>query len=120
MDNRDVLRGVGRAFGGALLLVVPLLMTMQMWSHAVAMPRYRLGLLVLATIALAVGLSHYFGFLREEAVSWKDAAVDAGVALLVGFTTAAVMMWVLSVSAALLFTSDPGKLELRVVGYEVP
>lgn len=32
------------------------------------------------------------------------------------------MMWVLSVSAALLFTSDPGKLELRVrvVGYEVP
>lgn len=70
MDNRDVLRGVGRAFGGALLLVVPLLMTMDMWSHALAMPRYRLGLLVLATVALALELSHYFGFLREEAVSW--------------------------------------------------
>ena len=32
-------RGVGRAFGGALLFAVPILLTMEMWSSAVTMPR---------------------------------------------------------------------------------
>ncbi len=95
-ESRDVLMGVGRAIGGALLFALPIFMTMEVWRLAVAIPNYRIGLLIGVTIAVAVVLSFYLGF-RKESIGWGEATIDAGVAMLVGFTTAGALLWLLSV-----------------------
>jgi putative integral membrane protein (TIGR02587 family) len=97
MRSAETLRGVGRAFGGALLFAVPILLTMEMWSSAVTIPPWRLAVLVLTDVALVVGLSRYFGLVSGSGLTWYGAFVDAGVALLVGFLTAAVALRALGV-----------------------
>lgn len=96
-----MLKGVGRAFGGALLFSMPMLMTMEFWRLAVSIPRWRLALLVVVTVALAVVLAHYFGFAHRKHAGFREAAVDAGVAVLVGFVAAAVVLTILSVARPL-------------------
>lgn len=96
-DSAVILRGVGRAFAGALLFSLPIFMTMEMWVLGVSISRYRLALLLLTTIALAMGLSHFLGLLKHPEPRWRDSLVDAGVALLVGITAAALILWALSV-----------------------
>lgn len=92
-----LLKGVGRAFGGALLFSMPLLMTMELWQLGVSITRWRLALLVVATLALAIMLAHHFGFLQEEETGIAEAVVDGGVAILVGFVASAVVLTILSV-----------------------
>lgn len=36
--NRDSVKGLDRAFGGALLVALPVLMTVQMWRAGVMVP----------------------------------------------------------------------------------
>lgn len=96
-DAKDTAKGLGRAFGGALLVGLPVLMTMEMWRVGVMIPRPRLILLVAVTIALVVGLSHHFGFLRGESVGAVGATVEGVTAMLVGLAAAAVVLTVLSV-----------------------
>lgn len=60
-------------------------------------PRWRLALLLGATVVLAVALSHVFGFLDQTGIGLREAAVDAGVAVLVGIAAATVVLTVLSV-----------------------
>ena len=50
--NIELTKGVGRAFAGSLLFALPLLMTMEFWRLAQSVERYRLALLVLATVGL--------------------------------------------------------------------
>lgn len=95
---RAVAKGVGRAFGGALLFALPLLMTMEIWRFGVSVSRWRLLLLILATAVLVLMLSRYFGFISGGPARLREAAVDAGVALLVGYTAAAVVLTVLAVA----------------------
>ena len=38
----DYARGLARAFGGAILFCLPLLMTMEMWALGFEMDRFRL------------------------------------------------------------------------------
>ena len=45
-------RDLGRAFGGALLFNVPLLMTMEMWAQGVIMDRWRLLTFIVAGLSL--------------------------------------------------------------------
>ena len=52
-------RGLGRAFGGAVLFAFPLLMTMEMWQLGFSMNRMRLALFIVATLPLLFGLSYY-------------------------------------------------------------
>ena len=92
MGNRAFL---ARAFGGALIFSLPMLMTMEMWWLGFSMQRWRLALLLLLTIPLLVGLSHYMGF--EETFGFKDDALDAFVALAVGFSAGAVSLVLFSV-----------------------
>ncbi len=92
----DLARGVGRAAAGALLFALPLFMTMEVWQLAVSIPRPRLAVLLGVTIAVTVLLSYHLGF-RRRSPRWRDALVDAGVALLVGFGIAALIMWLLHV-----------------------
>jgi putative integral membrane protein (TIGR02587 family) len=78
--------GLARAFGGAIVFALPMLMTMEMWSLGFSMNPLRLALLLLLVVPLLVGLSHFVGF--EETFGWKDDFVDAFVAYAVGFAAA--------------------------------
>ena len=60
--------GLARAFGGAIIFGLPLLMTMEMWSLGFAMGRGRLLLLVAFTLVLLVGLSYFSGFEKTWAM----------------------------------------------------
>ncbi len=100
--------GVARAFGGAILFSLPILMTMEMWELGFYMSGWRLGLLLLVTLPLLVGLSHYMGF--EETFDFKDDAVDAFVALAVGFAASAAVLALFSVVV------DPGMSAREIVG----
>ena len=75
--------GLARAFGGALIFSLPILMTMEMWWLGFSISKLRLALLLMLTIPLLIGLSHYMGF--ENTFGLKDDALDAFVALAVGF-----------------------------------
>ncbi|HEV2129601.1 MAG TPA: DUF2391 family protein, partial [Longimicrobiaceae bacterium] len=82
--NRRFAVGLARAFGGALIFSLPMLMTMEMWWLGFYMDRFRLALFMSLIIPLLVGLSYYAGF--EETFSLKNDLVDAFVAYAVGFT----------------------------------
>jgi hypothetical protein len=62
-----------------LLFSLPLLMTMELWQIAVAVDRWRLVLLAVATIGLTVGLTRNFGATTGSG-RWSATLVDAGVA----------------------------------------
>jgi putative integral membrane protein (TIGR02587 family) len=87
--------GIARAFGGALIFTLPILMTMEMWSLGFSTSNARLALLLLLTIPLLIGLSHYMGF--EETFGLKDDARDAFIALAIGFVAGAVALTIFSV-----------------------
>lgn len=84
--NRQFLVGLARAFGGAIIFSLPLLMTMEMWHLGFYIEPLRLALLLLVTVPLLVGLSHFVGF--EDTFGWQDDTVDAFVAYGVGFAAA--------------------------------
>ena len=93
--NRAFLIGLARAFAGALLFSLPILMTMEMWWLGFSMENWKLALLLVLAIPLLVGLSHYMGF--EDTFGWKDDVVDAFVALAVGFVAGAISLALFSV-----------------------
>lgn len=82
-----LLRGLGRAFGGALLFGLPMLMTMELWRLGFAMDRWRLVLLLALALPLLVGVAHRLGF--EETFGWREDLRDTCVALGVGMLAAA-------------------------------
>ncbi|MFC7380061.1 TIGR02587 family membrane protein [Brevundimonas sp. GCM10030266] len=84
------LRDLGRAFAGALLFSIPLLMTMEMWRQGVAMDRGRLLLFVSAGLPLLYGLATYAGFDRRRGA--VNDLLDTGAALLVGGLTAGLLL----------------------------
>ena len=82
--------GLARAFGGALLFSLPMLMTMEMWELGVQMSRLRLALLLVAMFPLLVGLAFYLGF--ESVTSVLDAVLDAFVAIAVAALLSAAVL----------------------------
>lgn len=89
LTNRFIV-GVARAFGGAILFSLPLVMTMEMWSLGFYMDRFRLALLLLVLIPLLIRLSYHAGF--EPTFDWKNDVLDAFVALAVGFISGATLL----------------------------
>lgn len=83
-------RGVGRAFGGAVLFSFPLIMTMEMWQLGFYMNRVRLALFIAITLPLLFGLSYYSGFEKTE--RRLEDAEDAFIAFGVGFIASALML----------------------------
>ena len=79
-------KGLARAFGGAIIFTLPMLMTMEMWWLGFYMNDLRLVLLLAVNIPLLIGLSYYVGF--EETFEFKQDALDAFVAYAVGFIAA--------------------------------
>jgi putative integral membrane protein (TIGR02587 family) len=82
--------GVARAFGGAIIFSLPLLMTMEMWWLGFAMDRLRLALLVVLLLPVLIGLSYFSGF--EKTMQMKHDVVDALVAYAVGFISSAIVL----------------------------
>lgn len=93
--NVDFLRGLARAFAGAIIFGLPLLMTMEMWWLGFSMDAWRLALFLVLFFPVLVALSWHIGF--EDTFSWRDDVVDALVAYAVGFCSAGLILLVLGV-----------------------
>ena len=93
----DFSKELGRAFGGAVVFSMPMLMTMEMWFFGFYLDRVRVALFTLLAFALLVGLTRTVGFKSGSHRPWREGIVDAGVAYLVGFLTAAGFLWVMSI-----------------------
>ena len=74
--------GLGRAFGGALLFGLPMLMTNELWELGAGMDRLRLALLLVLALPVLVGMSHRIGF--EASFGWREDLRDAAIALGIG------------------------------------
>jgi putative integral membrane protein (TIGR02587 family) len=94
-SNRDFAQGLARAFGGAVIFALPLLMTMEMWSFGGTAPPGRIALLLALFFPVLVLLSWHAGF--EPTFSWRDDLVDALVAYAVGFLAAFLVLLILGV-----------------------
>ena len=84
--ERSYARDLGRAFAGALIFNIPLLMTMEMWEQGVTMDRWRLLAFILSGLPLLYGLAYYAGFSKRR--GFRNDVLDTAVALAVGFVTA--------------------------------
>src|ERR687891_2019122 len=97
--DRQFLIALARAFGGALVFALPLLMTMEMWQLGSTMHPLRLALFLAVMFPLLGGLAYYAGF--EQSFDWLDFALNACVAYAVAFLAAAIGL-------ALLAALEPG------------
>ncbi|HET7157675.1 MAG TPA: TIGR02587 family membrane protein [Burkholderiales bacterium] len=112
--DRRFLTGLARAFGGAIVFSLPILMTGEMWELGFHIDRLRLALLLVLLIPLLVGLSHFIGF--EDTFGWQDDLVDAFVAYAVGFIAAAPVLMLLGViDRSMPMDEIIGKLSLQAV-----
>lgn len=93
----EFLVGLGRAFGGALIFSMPMLMTMEMWWLGFYMDPLRLALLLFVLFPLLVGLSRVGG-IRQTSHLVDDVA-DALVAIAVACLAAAVVLWIFGLIA---------------------
>lgn len=91
--RRQFAIGLARAFAGAIIFALPLLMTMEMWWLGFTMPAWKLVLLLALFFPFLVLLSWHVGF--EPTFSWRDDVVDALVAYAVGFVAGALLLWLL-------------------------
>ncbi|MBE7366056.1 TIGR02587 family membrane protein [Ramlibacter pallidus] len=112
--NRDFGRGLARAFAGAVIFGLPLLMTMEMWWLGFGIPSARLALLLLLFFPFLVALSWHVGF--EPTFSLRDDLVDALVAYGVGFVASAVVLALLGVLTLEMSVREVvGKVSLQAV-----
>ena len=93
--DKKFLTGLARAFGGAIIFTLPMLMTMEMWWLGFYMGNLRLALLLALNVPLLIGFSYYVGF--EETFQFKQDAVDAFVAYAVGFISAVPVLFLFAV-----------------------
>jgi putative integral membrane protein (TIGR02587 family) len=94
-SSRNFVVGVGRAFAGALIFSLPMLMTMEMWWLGFYADPLRLALFMALLLPLLWRLSRYGG-LRHTQSRWDDLA-DALVAIFVAAVTSAVILSVFGV-----------------------
>jgi putative integral membrane protein (TIGR02587 family) len=113
--NRSYAQGLARAFGGALLFALPLLMTMEMWwLGGFSMERMRLLIFLAASLPMLLGLSYYAGF--EPTFRLSDEVLDALAAFAVGFLLSAGVLAAFGVLAAdLSLTELAGKIAICTV-----
>jgi putative integral membrane protein (TIGR02587 family) len=113
-SERRFLIALARAFGGALLFALPLLMTMEMWSLGSTMPPLRLALFLVVMFPLLGGLAYYAGF--EKSFGWLDFVLNACVAYAIAFLAAAIGLALLAALAPGMSTQEiVGRLALQAV-----
>jgi putative integral membrane protein (TIGR02587 family) len=112
--NREFALGVARAFAGAVLFGLPLLMTMEMWSLGFSMDPLRLALFQVLFFPVLVVLSWHSGF--EPTFSWRDDVVDALVAYAVGMVASAIVLAITGMLDADMSVREVvGKIALQAV-----
>ena len=86
-SNREYALGIARAFGGAIIFGLPLLMTMEMWFLGFAAHPARLLLFLAVNFVVLVGLSRFGGF--EHTITLFEDVLDALAASGVGVLSSA-------------------------------
>ena len=113
LPNRQFLVGLGRAFAGALIFTLPMMMTMEMWWLGFYMDPLRVAVLLLLTLPLLVALSRFGGFRRTADLAGDFAA--ALVAVVVAAVAAAAVLALFGVIGPQMSASEAaGKLILQV------
>lgn len=95
MRDRKFFVSLARAFAGALIFALPMLMTMEMWWIGFSISEGRLIVLILLLVPLLVGLSRFGGFKPTERL--VNDVVDAFVAIAVAAAMAAVILVIFGV-----------------------
>ena len=112
--NHVFVIGLARAFGGAVIFTLPMLMTMEMWQLGFYIDPARFVLLLLLVVPLLTGLSHFVGF--ENTFDWEDDVVDAFVAYAVGFVAAAPILFLFGAIAPGMSAAEiAGKIAVQAV-----
>lgn len=93
ITNRQYAVALSRAFAGALIFGLPLLLTMEMWWLGIYLEPHRLVVFTLANIVLLYFLSQVAGF--EESHSRLDDLLDAFSAYFAATLTAAVALYLI-------------------------
>lgn len=113
-SNARFATGLARAFAGAILFGLPLLMTAEMWWLGFGIPGWKLALLLVLFFPFLVLLSWHSGF--EATFSWRDDVVDALVAYAVGFFASALVLWLLGeLQSGMSMRELVGKVSLQAV-----
>lgn len=92
-DVRRSLRDYTRAVGGGLVIGLPLLYTMEVWSHGFILPPWKILLLLSVAGVIVLGYNATAGFRRER--SWRDLVADSVVTMGLGVVIAFVALLVL-------------------------
>lgn len=112
--EREFWKGMARAFAGAVIFALPLLMTMEMWRLGFYVDRARLALFLIVMLPVLFGLAHFSGFRRTT--SWVSEAVDTVTALGVGFAAATAMLLLMNVIVPTMPLGEVvGKISLEAV-----
>lgn len=90
ITNKTYAYGLARAFGGAVIFALPLLMTMEMWMLGLAIQPLRLALFVLLNLLVLVILSRFGGF--EPTSTVGEDVLDAFGAYAVGIVVSALVL----------------------------
>ena len=113
-STREFLVGLGRAFAGALIFSLPLMMTMEMWSLGVYIDPFRIALLLLVLLPLLVGLSLFGGIRRNTHI--VDDLADALMAIAVAAIAAIVVLSMFAeIDASMSWREIIGKVALQIV-----
>lgn len=107
-SNLEYARGLARAFAGALIFGLPLLMTMEMWSIGLYVHPFRLILFLLIHLGNLVLLSRFGGF--EPTCGLKDDVLDALAAYAVGNVSAALILALLGLITADMPLNEVGSM----------
>lgn len=106
--------GLARAFGGAVIFGIPLMMTMEMWSLGFSIDRLRLLLFIGVNLLVLIGLSYFAGF--EKTFSWREDVMDALAAFGVGvITSAAILALFAVITLDMTWSEIIGKIALQSV-----
>lgn len=113
--NWKYVKGLGRAFAGAILFGLPLLMTMEMWSLGFSLePLHLLQFAVINFLVLVV-LARESGF--ERTSGWGEDVMDAFAAYAVAALWSFLSLWLLGIIAV---DQPPGEVIGMVALESVP
>jgi putative integral membrane protein (TIGR02587 family) len=113
-SGRSFPLALARAFAGALIFGLPMLMTMEMWALGFSMDPLRLALFLAVMFPLLVGLAYYAGF--EQSFSLQHLVLSACVAYAVAFAAAAAGLSLLGVLRPGMSTNEiVGKVSLQAI-----
>lgn len=112
--DEKFLKGLSRAFAGAVIFSFPILMTMEMWSLGFTTSPHRLIIYILLAIPLLVGLSYFVGFKETENIA--DDIIDAFVGYAVGFVASAILLYIFGIiDSSMSFYEIIGKISIQAV-----